>query len=405
MRTLRTGTAVLASVLFASIAAAQQPKSVDTASTRSAAAPLPLPLMQFKVLLQVDYVAGEPLPQPPNQGFGIRRTRFFAQVNPLKGLGFRLQFEPGALANGPLSAPPLRGAPLFEAYLDYALAPSVLIRAGQQRVPFGLNSYQAPPSSPMIEFPQFTRYVIQRVAAFRDMGVTAGGRTGALEYAAGIFNGAGMNATADNDSTRDFAARVVYAVRPGVQVAASGWRGHSGNLFTRSAGASPIKSWYDNADFRRFAAELRVATGSVDVLAEYGSERLASNPNAQNPTPNQQALRRSGYNVAGALRLGMLSPRLQHLQVAARYDRWDPNHDIANDCVTEYALGVNLYLLSRTQAPDKRFGRVLNDVQRDSRIMVFWELARPQTNGTAPSTGVPLVHDSQRLHVRWELFY
>lgn len=392
MRIMPASAAALLLILSASRAAGQN---------RDAA----LPVIQFKVLLDIDYVSGEPLPQPPNQGFGVRRSRVFAQLNTSRGLGFRVQLEPSALANGPLSAPPLRGVPLFEAYLDYALADAAVIRAGQQRVPFGLSSYQTAPSSPMIEFPQFTRYVVQRVDAFRDIGVTAGGRAGGLEYAMGIFNGAGLNAVADNDSTHDVAGRLAYAVLPGVQLGASGWRGHSGNLHTRTAGAAPIKVWYDNADFRRFSAELRVARGPLDVLAEYGAERIDHNPTAQNPAPNNRALRRAGYNFGAALKLNALSPRLDRFQLVARHDRFDPDRANANDEITEYAAGLNIYLLSRTQEPDARFGRVLNDVQRASRVMLFWELARPKTSGIRPSTGAPLTHNSERFHVRWELFY
>lgn len=363
------------------------------------------PGIQLKVLLDLDYVSGEPLPQPPNQGFGVRRSRVFAQLNPARGLGFRVQFEPSALANGPLSAPPLRGVPLFEAYVDYAMASAAVIRAGQQRVPFGLSSYQTAPSSPMIEFPQFTRYVVQRVDAFRDIGVTVGGRAGALEYAAGVFNGAGVNAIADNDSTRDVAARLAYALLPGVQLGASGWRGHSGNLYTRAGGAAPIKTWYDNADFRRFNAELRVARGPLDILAEYAAERIEHNPLAQNPAPDNRTLRRVGYNIGGALKLDAFSPRLRGLQLVARYDCFDPDRANANDEIPEYAAGLNIYLLSQIQAPDARFGRLLNEVQRSSRVMLMWEAARPSTSGIAPTTGAPLTHDSDRLHVRWELFY
>lgn len=364
-----------------------------------------LPALQVKVLLDVDYVSQELLAQPPNLGFGLRRARLFAQLNGPAGLAFRLQFDPTSLTNGPQGAAPFRGVPLVEAYLDLALPHNVLLRAGQQRVPFTLNAVTGGPQMPAPEYTQLSRYTVQRTSAFRDIGVTLNGRVGPVEYVGGVFNGAGINTVTDNDSTRDYAGRLSYAVLPGVQVGGSAWTGHTGALYVRTAGATPIKSFFDNAGFHRSAVDLHVGRGALDVAAEYGYERLDYNAKALNPTPNKTALERSGYDVTAALRLGALVPALHRVEAVARYDRWDPNRSVERDRVTEFVAGVNFYLQQAGAPIDKRLGRTVNFVQRQSRLMAFWEFDRPEAVGGAAPAGALLNRRTQRFHARWELFY
>ena len=370
------------------------------------AAPLAPPLaIQFKVLLDVDEVSGEPEAPPPTLGFGLRRARLFAQVTGPAGLGFRLQLDPTSLAVGPQSAAPYRGVPLVEAYIDYQLDPHVLVRVGQQRVPFTLNAATGGPSLPTPEYNQLVRYTVQRSSAFRDIGATVTGAYGPFEGVIGVFNGAGINVIADNDSSRDVAGRVSYAIVPGVQIGASGWRGHSGNLFVRSQGTPPVKAFYDNTDFRRGDVDVHVGIGQLDIAAEYGGEHLDYNSKSANPVPGARALDRGGYNVTGALRLGGLDPSLRRMELVGRYDRWDPNRDLDGDEVTEYVAGVNFYLLLAAAPTDSRLGRMVNFVQRQSRVMVFGEWDTPAREGVAAPPGALLTMPTRRLHVRWELFY
>jgi hypothetical protein len=407
------GRALLLLVILASRASAQAGAGATaaTAAPRNPigaardSAPAALPPIQFKVLFDVDYVSQEPQQQPPNVGFGMRRARLFAQVNGPAGVAFRLHFDPTSLTNGPQSAAPYRGVPLVEAYLDYTLPGHLVVRVGQQRVPFTLNSGTAGPSMPVPEYNQVVRYTVQRVSAFRDIGATISGRTGPLEYSAGIFNGAGINVVSDNDSTKDYAMRVSYALLPGVQLGVSGWTGHTGALFVRNAGAAPLKSFFDNADVHRSGIDLHVARGALDVAAEYGGERVENNAKALNPTPRGVELRRAGYNVTSSLRLGAFSPALRRWEVAGRYDRWDPDRSVDGDRVTEVVAGVSFYLFETTLPTDSRLGRSVSFVQRQSRLMAFWEFDRPETTGVAAPASALLKANTQRFHARWEVFY
>ncbi len=402
----------LASLGFSTGVAAQQPAAAPTAAPTAPAGGLAA--VQIKLLMEVDYAAGTDaraqFPPYPSEGFGVRRMRVFLQGAGPAGLGYRLHFDPTPLSTGPQGASPFRGAPLVEAYLDYALPRDVLIRVGQQRVLFGLNSTTGAPSLPTPEFAQFARSVQQRVSAFRDIGATVQGRVGPLEYSAGVFNGAGVNVIADNDSTRDFAGRVTYAVVPGVQVGASAWAGHTPRQYTRPGETRPVAPFLDNADFQRHGVDARYARGPLLLTAEYARNRAEFDSAATTRTPNRTGLRQTGYNALAALRLGVVSPALRRFELVGRYDAWDPNDVVPDNEITEYVGGVNFYFLETGAPVDARFGRALNYVQRESRFMLFVEHSRFANAGSrpAPTAAAPnalTVTNNTRLHARWSLFY
>lgn len=417
------GAPALVALTFAGVAAgparagAQQPAAApaDTARPPAQAPPAgALGPVQVKLLMEVDYAHDtDPraqFPPYPSEGLGARRMRVFLQGAGPAGLGYRLHFDPSQLAVGAQGASPFRGAPLVEAYLDYALPRDVTIRVGQQRVLFGLNSTTGAPSLPTPEFAQFARSLQQRVSAFRDIGVTVQGRLGALEYSGGVFNGAGINVVADNDSTRDYAGRFTWAIVPGLQVGASAWAGHSPRPYVRPGETRPVAPFFDNADFRRWGIDTRWARGPLLLTAEYARNHADYDSAAVTRTPGRAPLRQAGYNALAAFRLGALNPALRRLEVVGRYDAWDPNGAAADDEVTEYVGGMNFYFVEIGMPPDARLGRALNYVQRESRFMLFLEHSRYANAGTrpAPTPAAPnpaTVQNNTRVHARWSLFY
>lgn len=142
------------------VAASRESDAQQGAAGAPAAPATALPVVQVKVPIDFDYVSGEPQPQPPNIGFGIRRARLIAQLKPANGLGFRLHVDPTALTTDPQSATLYRGVPLVEAYGDYHLPGSVLVRVGQQRVPYTLNAYTSGPALPLPEYDQLSRSTV-----------------------------------------------------------------------------------------------------------------------------------------------------------------------------------------------------------------------------------------------------
>jgi phosphate-selective porin OprO/OprP len=96
---------------------------------------------------------------------------------------------------------------LLDAYLDARFSNAVRVRAGKFKIPMGLERLQSPwvISFPERGFP--TALVPNRDAGVQVHGVLAGG---ALEYAAGVFNGGvdGGNTDVDAGDGKDVAGRV-----------------------------------------------------------------------------------------------------------------------------------------------------------------------------------------------------
>lgn len=358
-----------------------------SAQADSAAPPSPqpaVPSVALKALVDLDYLSsasgGEDV------GFLLRRVRLFTIGRLTEQLGFRVQLEPSVLAVSAAGAAPFRGVPLVEAYFDYQAAPWVVVRAGQQRLPFSQAAMTGQPSYPATEYPLGQRLLMQRVSAFRDIGVQAAGAAGALEYGVGVFNGAGINVPGDNNRTRDVMGRASYVLAPGWTVGASGWRGRTGTLY--APGGEPRRAFHDDAGFVRWGVDTRVARGRFGAWGEYLRDETAHNPAALHPTPDSARLTREGWHLMGTYR------PVPRLELVARYDRWDPRVGRGGDEVTELTGGVQLYLAESAAPPHPRLGRALNAARRHSRVMLFVEHADPES-GPA----------STAVRVRWELFY
>lgn len=96
---------------------------------------------------------------------------------------------------------------LFDAYVEANLAPQFRIRAGKFKAPVGLERLQSPADLPFAELGFPTSLVPNRDIGLQVFGSVYEGR---LAYAAGWFNGVrdGSSADTDNNSSKDFAARL-----------------------------------------------------------------------------------------------------------------------------------------------------------------------------------------------------
>ncbi|GBG12733.1 phosphate-selective porin OprO and OprP [Novimethylophilus kurashikiensis] len=100
-----------------------------------------------------------------------------------------------------------------DAYVDARLTPWFQVKAGKQKVPFGLERLQGDADGKFIE-----RGLTSNIAPNRDIGVQVHGMVGdeMLDYALGYFDGAldgsstdsFTNSDTDNNSDKDFVARV-----------------------------------------------------------------------------------------------------------------------------------------------------------------------------------------------------
>lgn len=132
-----------------------------------------------------------------------------------------------------------------DAFFDFMAAePYFFLRMGQQRIPFGIEA-QTPggllpfinrayldlkvPHSPGA---QNTAFGNAEFIQERDIGVQARGmivEIPRLDYAVGLFNGAGINVNDTNDS-KDLVGRIGFAPHPGFRLGLSGYKGIQSNI-------------------------------------------------------------------------------------------------------------------------------------------------------------------------------
>lgn len=127
--------------------------------------------------------------------FLVRRARFELDGRLYRWAGFKIEAEF------------TDGISLKDAYLDLAFFPELRFRAGQFKVPFGLEELT---SSRFIDFVE--RSLVNELAPSRDRGVMLYGDLlqGTFRYFLGGFNGTGED-TSDNNGDKDLAARLVLA--------------------------------------------------------------------------------------------------------------------------------------------------------------------------------------------------
>jgi hypothetical protein len=353
------------------------------ASDTTATPPAPVPL---RGLIDADYLGGSPAARAGEEGFSLRRVRLIAQAPLAGGTLARVVVEPSALAIGSESAAPFRGVPLVEASIDYQPIPTLHLRGGQQRLPFGLAASTGAPSLLLPEHPLASRLLIQRVSVFRDIGAAAHVQSGRLQAGAGVFGGAGVNVRADNNRSRDLVGRASLTPVKGWTLSASGWRGRSGALHV--VDGEPRRTFHDDSRFLRWGADARVVRQPFTVAMEYLWDRTEHNPRAVHPTPAGGTLRRHGWHAEAAARV------LPALELAGRFDRWDPRLGTPGDEISELTGGISWYLHERLAPEHPRSGRAVNHVVRHIRLMLFAEHERSES---APS--------GTRYRLRWETFF
>lgn len=386
MRSVRSVSVRLAVGVWAALACASAlpAQQADSSSTRPVPAPEQPPRLTLRVLLHVDHLSGDVADVPPGRGFGLRRARLIAQGDPTSRTTVRLMVDPSMLAVGGEAAPPFRGVPLVEAYGEYRARPGITLRVGQQRLPFGLAASTTAPSLPTPEYPLASRHLMQRVSAFRDIGLSATGRQGGLELSGGLFNGAGINTRGDNDDRLDWIGRLSYSPLPGAALGVNGWSGRSGTL--PRIGGDTRRSFHDQATFRRWGADARWARHGTTLAGEYLHDRTRHNPAAELPTPRGTDLSRSGWYLLAAHR------PLPRWEAVTRYDVWDPG--VPEGRTVEITGGVSWYLSETNLPGSPRLGRPLNAVQRQSRVLAFVEHTRPATGAR-----------QTRFRLRWETLF
>jgi phosphate-selective porin len=207
---------------------------------------------------------------------------------------------------------------LLDANIDYNLYSTANFRIGQFYVPFGKENTISDSLMDTINRSQVTEKLVPGRdigSQGRDIGLQVGGSadfgTGKklVEYAAGIFNGAGMN-TGDDNEQKDFAGRA--------QVFPFNWITGGISVYSGKYGST-------EADKTRAGAEIAILFCGVSLKSEYVSGK-------DGPVEKYGWYVQSGYKF------------LSSLETVLKYDSYDPDNNTQGDRSDIITLGENWFI-------------------------------------------------------------
>lgn len=276
-----------------------------------------------------------------NDRFYLRRARINLQGKFLEDFDFRLE---GEFAGSLAEATGVR-AQLTDGYLNWNRYSFANIRVGQFKTPFGYEQLASDPKLFSIE----RTLVNDRLTVGRQIGVQVGGDVfdKRFSYATGIFNGTGVNTSAnDND-------KFLWAGRVGAVAWEGKWLGQD-TRWTVGADAltsndanlpgQPTEFGFDLVPGgtkdnifagRRKAGGLdtQLHVGRFDFWAEYLHERFK--PTDRIPS---RSFDTDGWYVQAAY---FMIPK--ELQAVIKYDAFDPNVNISTNSTRTWTLGTNYF--------------------------------------------------------------
>ncbi|WP_428331204.1 porin [Mucilaginibacter sp.] len=215
---------------------------------------------------------------------------------------------------------------LLDAYTTYKIADYLKFTAGQFKVPFSLESLISDSQLDFIDRSQVVNALAGRSADVignqngRDIGIQIGGSFAKLnehylfDYTFGVFNGAGYDVTADNNSRKDIVGRLTVHPIKNLDI--------SGNFYN---GVGFYGTPAKNQKRNRGGFDARYVIGGLAIQAEYDKG-------------TDGAIKRDGW--FGQATYFVIPKRLQ---LAAKYDTYDPNKIVKTDRTNYYTGGVNYY--------------------------------------------------------------
>jgi len=251
-----------------------------------------------------------------NDSFDIRRARLDLRGDITERFDWRTQVEFGG-TSGPF---------LLDAMLGYKFNPYIKLTAGQFKIPFSQENLISSPKLETINRSQVVEALVARGTDIignqngRDIGVQLGGSIfpkedyQLLDYAFGVFNGAGINKL-DTNERKDFIGRVV--VHPLKELSVGGSY-YNGEYTLTSAPAFKGKR-------NRLGAEFAYVKDPFSFKGEYISGIDGS-------------IKKRGWYLQGGY---FIIPK--KLQGVFKFDTLDPNEQIDNNETNVYTLGANWY--------------------------------------------------------------
>lgn len=252
-------------------------------------------------------------------GFDIRRARLDIKGDITEKWDYRLQVDAAGAS-----------VKVLDAAIGYKIKPDTNLKltAGQFKIPFSLENLTSSPKLETINRSQ----VVEALAARgkdvignhngRDIGLQISGSflpkedSFLLDYALGVFNGSGINAS-DTNNRKDIAARVLYHAPKGLELGLSFYNGSG--VFGK-----PSKS--QNRDRFGLEAAYTFALPSAKTLSVKGEYISGKDGNTS----------RNGWYLQTGY---FFKPK--RLQGVLKYDAYDPDTNKNNDETTVLTLGAN----------------------------------------------------------------
>jgi phosphate-selective porin OprO and OprP len=248
-----------------------------------------------------------------NDGFDIRRSRIDIKGNLTSQFDYEFQGEWAGSS-----------AKLLDAVLGYTIIPELKLTGGQFKIPFSLENFISDAKLETINRSQVVEALAARKKDVigdqngRDIGVQASGSLfktedrAIVDYAIGVFDGAGINAT-DNNDQKDLAGRVVVHPIPGLNIGGSFYRGDD-----RWGKNSTLNQTRD-----RVGAEFAYYYKALDLKGEYIRGKDGST-------------KKDGWYLLGGY---YVIPHV--LQGIVKYDTYDPDRSKDDDRANVTTLGLN----------------------------------------------------------------
>jgi len=216
---------------------------------------------------------------------------------------------------------------LLDAYGEIRLSDYFTITAGQFKLPLSMENLASDSKLDFIDRAQVVETLVSRSKDVignqngRDIGVQAGGRlvsSGGLpvvEYRLGVFNGSGIDIADTANSAKDVVGRLIFSPVKGLSFGGGAYLGYCKAIKPDVAGKSQTRN--------RYALEASYVRQRFSLKGEYIS-------GVDGKTNKDGGYLQAGYFIVD-----------KKLQLAARYDTYDPNTKTDRNALTNYAFGAN----------------------------------------------------------------
>ncbi|WP_423148317.1 porin [Rubrolithibacter danxiaensis] len=250
-------------------------------------------------------------------GFDIRRARLDLRGTISEHWDYRLQVD-------------FAGTPkLLDGIITYKNSDFFKISAGQFKIPISYENLMGSQKLETIDRSQVVEALVARGKDVignhngRDIGVQLNGSFVKLEnnylfdYAIGIFDGAGINTT-DNNEKKDFAGRLTIHPLSGLDISANYYNGLG--KWAASNTAQPVSRGRERVGF-----DVHYLRGPLSLTGEYIKGKDADS-------------KKEGWYAQAAV---FVFPK--KVQLVAKYDDFDPNTAVAQDISHWYIGGLNYF--------------------------------------------------------------